>query len=171
MKSPFSVGRRDFSSRRAVGIGPVERGPRVRGRVERLDQRLNRFYQSLERLARCRNGLAPLEARLKLRPDFPRRPSGKNLFYQSANEKGGALMTVPLTGGPARQLLPCVRESSFIAGAKGIYYVACDAGPDPLVQLLNPTTGETRALMTLSSIEYRMLPYGLAVSPEATLVL
>ena len=66
----ITVGRRDFSSRRAVGLGPVEPGPRVRGRVERLDQRLNRFYQSLERLARCRNGLAPLEARLKLRPDF-----------------------------------------------------------------------------------------------------
>jgi Tol biopolymer transport system component/DNA-binding winged helix-turn-helix (wHTH) protein len=96
---------------------------------------------------------------------------GKNLLYQSAKEKGGALMTVPLTGGQARQLVPCVSETAFIAGAKGIYYVACDAGPDPLVQLLNPTTGETRALMRLSRIEYRMPPYGLAVSPDGGTVL
>ncbi len=96
---------------------------------------------------------------------------GKNLLYESSKGQGGALMTVPLAGGPVRQVLPCVRETAFIAGAKGIYYVACHAGPDPLVQLLNPTTGETRALMRLSSIEYRMHPYGLAVSPDGNSVL
>jgi Tol biopolymer transport system component/DNA-binding winged helix-turn-helix (wHTH) protein len=96
---------------------------------------------------------------------------GKNLLYQSSKGKGGALMTVPLNGGQARQVLACVRYTAFIAGANGIFYVACDAGPDPVVQLLNPTTGETRALMRLISIEYRMPPFGLAVSPDGNSVL
>jgi len=96
---------------------------------------------------------------------------GKNLLYQSATEKGGALMTVPLTGGPARQLVPCVRRTAFVAGAKGIYYVACDAGPDPPVSLLDPVTGQSRRLMTLDKIEYRIPPQGLAVSPDGNSVL
>ncbi len=91
---------------------------------------------------------------------------GKNLLYQSSKGKGGALMTVPLTGGPVRQVLPCVRYTAFIAGPKGIYYVACDAGPDPPVYVLDPVSGRSRRLMTLDKIEYRMPPYGLAVSPD-----
>jgi hypothetical protein len=112
----------------------------------------------------------PFSARCKVAPSLTS-TDGKNLLYQSAKDSGGALMTVPLSGGQPRQLVPCVSESAFIAGAKGIYYVACHAGPDPLVQLLNPTTGETRPLMRLSNIEYRLLPYGLAVSPDGATVL
>jgi Tol biopolymer transport system component/DNA-binding winged helix-turn-helix (wHTH) protein len=96
---------------------------------------------------------------------------GKNLLYQSSKGKGGALMTVPLTGGPVRQVLPCVSATAFIAGPKGLYYVACDAGPDPPVYVMDPVTGQSRRLMTLDRIEYRMTPYGLAVSPDGNSVL
>jgi Tol biopolymer transport system component/DNA-binding winged helix-turn-helix (wHTH) protein len=98
---------------------------------------------------------------------------GKNLLYQSQSSKGkgGALMIVPLNGGPARQVLACVSYSAFIAGPKGIYYVACDAGPDPPVNLLDPASGRSHRLMTLDKIEYRMPPYGLAVSPDGNSVL
>jgi Tol biopolymer transport system component/DNA-binding winged helix-turn-helix (wHTH) protein len=96
---------------------------------------------------------------------------GKNLLYQSSKGKGGALMIVPLNGGQARQVLACVSQTAFIAGAKGIYYVPCDAGPDPPVYLLDPVTGQSRRLMTLDKIEYRMPPAGLAVSPDGNSVL
>ncbi len=96
---------------------------------------------------------------------------GKNLLYQSSKGEGGALMTVPLAGGPAREVLPCVRDTAFIAGPKGIYYVRCDAGPDPPVNLLDPVSGRSHRLMTLDKIEYRMPPAGLAVSPDGNTVL
>jgi Tol biopolymer transport system component/DNA-binding winged helix-turn-helix (wHTH) protein len=96
---------------------------------------------------------------------------GKNLLYQSSKGEGGALMTVPLAGGPARQVLACVRDTAFITGPKGIYYVGCDAGPAPPVNLLDPVSGRSRRLMTLDKIEYRMPPSGLAVSPDGNSVL
>jgi len=96
---------------------------------------------------------------------------GKNLLYQSSKGKGGALMIVPLNGGPARQVLACVSYAAFIAGPKGIYYVACDAGPDPPVNLLDPASGRSRRLMTLDKIEYRMPASGLAVSPDGNSIL
>ena len=83
---------------------------------------------------------------------------GKNLLYQSSKGKGGALMTVPLSGGPARQVLACVSYTAFIAGAKGIYYVACDAGPDPPVHLLDPYDWPDSSAHDAGRLNTRMHP-------------
>jgi len=64
-----------------------------------------------------------------------------------------------------------VSRTAFAAGARGIYYVPCDAGPDPPVYVLDPVSSRSRRLMTLDKIEYRMHPYGLAVSPDGNSVL
>ena len=55
-------------------------------------------------------------------------PDGKSLLYQP-KDSDSALLAMPLTGGPARQLVACVRATAFGIGPEGVYYVACDPGP------------------------------------------
>ena len=55
---------------------------------------------------------------------------GKDLLFQP-RDADSPLMAMPLTGGEARQLVACVRNSAFCAGPHGVYYVACDSGSNP----------------------------------------
>ena len=53
---------------------------------------------------------------------------GKDLIYK--REFGDSpLLALPLAGGPARQLVPCVSGVNFAVGPAGIYYAACGPGP------------------------------------------
>jgi hypothetical protein len=81
------------------------------------------------------------------------------------------LLALPLAGGAARQLVECVKPTAFAAGPEGVYYVACDPGPDPELHVMNPVTGHDRLLGRLEKYEYRFRPLGLAVSPDGASVL
>jgi Tol biopolymer transport system component/DNA-binding winged helix-turn-helix (wHTH) protein len=95
---------------------------------------------------------------------------GQNLLYQ-ATESDSPLLTTPIGGGSARELVKCVRETAFSAGLQGIYYVACDPGFDPPVHLLNPATGESRLVGRLKGIEQLVPVMGLSVSPDGRAIL
>jgi dipeptidyl aminopeptidase/acylaminoacyl peptidase len=97
---------------------------------------------------------------------------GKDLLYQAPNDGEGPLLAMPLTGGPARQVVKCV-AGTFASGSQGLYYVACDPGgggdrpdaPDPAVHLLHPD-GRDELLGTPEKFAS-----GLAVSPDGTTIL
>jgi len=88
---------------------------------------------------------------------------GKSLLFQT---KGGdsPLMAMPTSGGEARQLVACVKATSFGAGREGVYYVPCDPSADSSVHLLDLETGQDRRLGTLEKLTER--PLGLSVSPD-----
>ncbi len=69
---------------------------------------------------------------------------GKSLLFQP-KDADSPLMAMALTGGQARQLIACVKNSAFGVGPRGVYYVPCDPSPDPPVYLLDPKTGRNRA--------------------------
>jgi hypothetical protein len=73
-------------------------------------------------------------------------------------------MAMPLTSGGSRQPVACVRSSAFGAGPQGVYYVPCDASPNPPVRVMNLKTGRDRCLGTLDGLTYR--PLGLSVSSD-----
>ena len=89
---------------------------------------------------------------------------GKHLLYQRA--VGGALMTVPLAGGSPTELASCAQDTAFASELRGIYYVACDAGPSPAVILIDPVTGRKRTLGRLENFDTGTFASGLAVSPD-----
>ena len=97
-------------------------------------------------------------------------PDHKSLLYQPKNADS-PLLSVPLTGGPPRQLVPCVRANGFAAGPQGIHYVACDPGPDPALHLMDPDAGRDRLLGRLEKYDYQFPPLGLAVSADGMSVL
>ena len=78
-------------------------------------------------------------------------------------------MAMPLTGGGARQLVACVKNSAFGAGPQGVYYVPCDPSSNPPVHVLDLETGRDRRLGTLEGLIDR--PLGLAVSPDGKTIL
>jgi Tol biopolymer transport system component len=90
-------------------------------------------------------------------------PDGRTLLFQ-LKDADSPLMAMPLTGGTARQLVACVRNSAFGVGQQGVYYVACDPSPNPFVHVFNLETGRDRRLGTLDGITGR--PVGLSVSPD-----
>ena len=55
----------------------------------------------------------------------------------SENFADSPLLALPLAGGPARQLLPCVHGVNFAVGPAGIYYAACGPGPERSIHLLD----------------------------------
>ena len=89
---------------------------------------------------------------------------GKSLLFQ-LDEGDSPLMAMSLAGGGVRQLVACVRWSSFGAGPQGVYYVPCDSSADPPVHVLDLETGRDRRLGTLEKLTLR--PLGLSVSPMA----
>ena len=93
---------------------------------------------------------------------------GTGVLYQ-ADELDSPLLALALTGGPARQVVKCVRgRGAFTSGPQGLYYLACAPGPDAPVHLLHPD-GRDELLGTL---EKASGPYnGLAVSPDGTTIL
>jgi Tol biopolymer transport system component/DNA-binding winged helix-turn-helix (wHTH) protein len=91
---------------------------------------------------------------------------GKSLLFQPKGTDS-PLMAMPLTGGAARQLVPCVRDSDFGVGPQGVYYVPCDSSPNLSVHVLDLKTGRNRRLGTLDG----MYPGGLSVSPDGKTIL
>jgi Tol biopolymer transport system component/DNA-binding winged helix-turn-helix (wHTH) protein len=87
---------------------------------------------------------------------------GKSLLYQSGFADL-ALLTLPLGGGSARQLVDCVQPGSFEDRPEGTYYVGC--GDDPPVHLLERITGHKRLLGTLEKFSSDATA-GLSVSPD-----
>jgi Tol biopolymer transport system component len=93
---------------------------------------------------------------------------GKDLIY--TREFGNSpLLAMPLAGGPARQLLPCVSFVNYAVGPAGIYYAACDPGLERSIHLLDGA-GRDRVLGSVKG------PWGfvlnrLAVSPDGKTIL
>jgi Tol biopolymer transport system component len=92
---------------------------------------------------------------------------GTTLLFQ-LEDGDSPLMAMPLTGGTARQLVGCVRNSAFGVGRQGVYYVACDPTPNPPVYVLDLQTDRSRRLGTLDGITER--PMGLSVSPDGNTI-
>jgi Tol biopolymer transport system component/DNA-binding winged helix-turn-helix (wHTH) protein len=94
-------------------------------------------------------------------------PDGNAIVYQAA-DTDSPLLALPLAGGPARQLVRCVKAQSFTLAASGIYYAPCDTGPEDFVHLLNRVTGRDRVLASVSEPFHAS---SLAVSPDGTRML
>jgi len=91
----------------------------------------------------------------------------KSIVYQTAADDS-PLVALPLSGGPARHLVRCVKPQGFAVSAAGIVYAPCDTGTKSSVHLLDPTTGRDRVLATVSE------PFqlsGLAISPDGKTLL
>ncbi len=91
---------------------------------------------------------------------------GTSLLYADGR---GALLAVPLAGGPPRQIAPCVRGWAVARMSRGIYYTPCVAetgwgGTNPALHVVNPSTGEDRVLGALDKFSTAGV-FGLAVSP------
>jgi eukaryotic-like serine/threonine-protein kinase len=93
---------------------------------------------------------------------------GKSLLFQP-KDADSPLMTMALAGGQAQQLIPCVRNSAFGVGPRGVYYVPCDLTPDPPLYVLDPKTGRTAHLGRLDGLSNR--PLGLSVSPDGNTII
>jgi Tol biopolymer transport system component/DNA-binding winged helix-turn-helix (wHTH) protein len=89
---------------------------------------------------------------------------GKMLFYSV----GDALWTVPVTGGSARQVIPCVKAGAIALAASGIYYAACNDQFDlsTMLRKFDPDTGVDRVLGGLTDYWKE-----LAVSPDEKMIL
>jgi Tol biopolymer transport system component len=103
---------------------------------------------------------------------------GKSILYKP-DDSDAALLAVPVTGGPQRQMVPCVRRGeAFTIGTQGVYYVACAPGPNLSVHLLNVGTGRDTVVWTLEDMASRSPSRGLlkserdfSVSPDGGTVL
>jgi len=92
---------------------------------------------------------------------------GNAIVYQAA-DTDSALLELPLAGGPARQLVKCVKAQGFTLAASGIYYAQCDTGPEGFVHLLDRATGRDRVV---ASVTEPFNASSLAVSPDGTTML
>jgi dipeptidyl aminopeptidase/acylaminoacyl peptidase len=98
---------------------------------------------------------------------------GSAIVYQTA-EGDSPLVMLPLSGGPARQLVECVRYEGYIAGkgfavgAAGIYYGPCGSGPKRSIHLIDPATGRDREVGLVSDPFFLS---GLAISPDGNSIL
>ena len=96
---------------------------------------------------------------------------GRSLLYQP-RDADSPLLAMPLSGGPPRQLVACVKATAFGAGPQGVYYVACDSSADPALHLMDPDTHKDRLLGRLEKFDNEPLSLlGLSVSPDGTTVL
>ena len=66
-------------------------------------------------------------------------PDGKTIVYQAA-DTDSPLLALPLAGGPARQLVGCVKGQAFAMAVSGVYYAPCNIGPESIVHLLEPAS-------------------------------
>ena len=90
---------------------------------------------------------------------------GQTVLYQTQDDDA-PLLAMPLAGGPARQVVKCVRGGgNFDSGPQGLYYLACGPGLDAAVHLRYPD-GRDELLGTLEKSTS-----GLAVSPDGTTIL
>jgi Tol biopolymer transport system component len=78
---------------------------------------------------------------------------GKSVLYKLSYVPG-PLLSVPLTGGPARVVVPCVLGGrSFVSRKEGIYYIACEPKDEPPIRLFDPSSGRDHVLATPEDAE------------------
>jgi Tol biopolymer transport system component/DNA-binding winged helix-turn-helix (wHTH) protein len=92
---------------------------------------------------------------------------GKAVLYQTS-ASDSPLVALPLTGGPARQLVTCVKSNGFTIAAGGIYYSPCVPGTDASIRRLDEATGRETVVGHVSP---PFLVSGLAVSPDGGTIL
>jgi Tol biopolymer transport system component len=98
---------------------------------------------------------------------------GSAIVYQTA-EGDAPLVLLPLAGGPARQLVACVKSQGYVpgksltSGAAGIYYGRCGSDPESSLHLIDPATGRDREVGRVSDPFFLS---GLAISPDGTTIL
>jgi Tol biopolymer transport system component len=92
----------------------------------------------------------------------------KSLLFQP-KDADSPLMTMPLAGGQARQLIECVKNGAFGVGSRGVYYVPCDPTTDPPLYVLDQKIGRHARLGRLDGLAER--PLGLSVSPDGNTIL
>jgi dipeptidyl aminopeptidase/acylaminoacyl peptidase len=92
------------------------------------------------------------------------------LLFQRADSRapieGGPLLAMPIGGGESRQLVECVRRSTFVATDSGIYYVPCVDGDTQPLHFRNSLTGRDEVRGTL---EQRALE-GLSSTPDGQVI-
>ena len=94
---------------------------------------------------------------------------GRSILFQP--KKGDSpLLERALAGGPVRQVLPCVQAGAFAVHAKGIYYIPCGAGPDPMVHLLGTSDHQDRPVFSLKAYA-GYAGWSLSVSPDGNAML
>ena len=92
---------------------------------------------------------------------------GKSLLFQP-EDADTPLMAMALTGGEARQLVTCVRNSAFGAGPAGRLLRALRSQLRSASSRLDLETGRDRRLGTLDGLRER--PMGLSVSPDGNTI-
>ena len=77
------------------------------------------------------------------------------------------LFALPLTGGPSKEVIACVRGTAFSVSREGINYLPCRSAPSdtrpPAVLFLDVATGKQRSLGALDGYENKM-PSGFSAS-------
>jgi hypothetical protein len=93
--------------------------------------------------------------------------SGQSVVHQP-KDADSPLLVKPLSGGSPRQLVACVKLTTFGVGLQGVYYVPCDPTADPPLHVIDPNTGRDRRLGTLEQFERSpdAPALGLSVSPS-----
>ena len=95
---------------------------------------------------------------------------GRTLLYN----RRGALLAVPLAGGPSRQIAPCVSGWAVASAAGGIYYTTCSAetgsgGTIWPLHFVGAATGQDRVLGTLEKFATNSA-FGLTVSSDGRVI-
>jgi hypothetical protein len=95
---------------------------------------------------------------------------GTEIVYPSSpTSVNSPLVAQPLVGGPAHELIRCIRTRYFALAPAGIYYAECGAGPERKLNFYDPRTRQTRLLGTVRDI------FGfdgrIAVSPDGKTIL
>jgi len=94
---------------------------------------------------------------------------GRSILFQP-KEGDSPLLERSLTGGPVREVLPCVQAGAFAVRARGIYYIPCGSGSDPVVHLLGTSDRQDRPVFSLKA--YRgYAGWSLEVSPDGNTML
>jgi hypothetical protein len=94
---------------------------------------------------------------------------GRTLLYK--HQFGdAALLALPLAGGPARQVLPCVSNMDFAVGEAGIYYAACGESLQRTIHLLDGS-GRDHVLGTRRDLVDNEMFHRLAVAADGKTIL
>jgi len=94
---------------------------------------------------------------------------GRSILFQP-KEGDSPLLERALAGGPVRQVLSCVQAGAFAVHTKGIYYIPCGAGPDPVVHLLGASDHRDRPVFSLNAYD-AYSGWSLSVSPDGNAML
>jgi len=95
---------------------------------------------------------------------------GTEIVYPSSpTNVNSPLVAQPLAGGPAHELVRCIRTRYFMLTPAGIYYAECGAGPERKLNLYDPRTRQTRLVGAIR--DHLGLEGRIAVSPDGKTIL